>query len=67
MLIVKELTVRERSPLPLNSLRSIFFICLRNVLAQTMFILKLCDMLKSMPKSVDSVFVTFSLDARKSR
>ena len=32
-----------------------------------MFISKLCDTLNSMPKSVDSDFVTFSLDARKSR
>ena len=37
---------------------------LRNVLEQNMFMSKLCDTLKSMPKSVDSVFVTFSLDAR---
>ena len=49
MLIVKELTVRERPPLPLNR-----FLCLHNVLEQTMFISKLCDTLKSMPKSVDS-------------
>ena len=49
--------------LPLNSLRS----SLRNVLEQTTFTSKLRGMLICMSKSVDSVLVTFSLDARKYR